>query len=498
MSNVLNDTRNINVIRGSSLSLRTAIKLLCKKFPDLKPISTGASVGLFSFEKVDNDSASELKESIEKWLQAEKWYTWLSNFTFVLDIQKEERGFQKDKEAVIALNRFRQMQQLSVAMPKKSQVSTICALDNLRPANEIGTVKGKKEKISFSIQQRLKHGRNQKRRFYREETQIPISGFVGNIEELGKFSKEELRLLKEKNKQHLKQLNNKIAVLYFDGNGFSGIQKEKCETVENQREFDKTVQQQRRDFLADLLTKIENNEDFKTAKGEVRIETLLWGGDEMTFVVPAWKGLEVLNFFYQQSHDWQFSGAKLTHAGGIVFCQANSPIQRIEKLARDLADGVKDTDEGRKCNFFDFMVLESIDFPTESLALTRERQFGKELMKSHTPLVPLLPWTEDKRKAANKLKNLISKGQAYKLARAAVQDSQRGENKFKDQQERLYQVTQTPDDFWCGMLELGGVEIEDEKRIIKLIEHCLETLFPNDKNNQWRWLHLVELWDYLV
>jgi hypothetical protein len=63
----------------------------------------------------------------------------------------------------------------------------------------------------------------------------------------------------------------------------------------------------------------------------------VWGGDEMTLVVPAWKGLEVMELFFQQAaaHS-SFNGEMLTHKAALIFCHHNMPILQIRAIAEDL------------------------------------------------------------------------------------------------------------------------------------------------------------------
>ena len=79
---------------------------------------------------------------------------------------------------------------------------------------------------------------------------------------------------------------------------------------------------------------------------KVRIETLLWGGDELIWVVPAWCGMEAVQFFFDNTNTkdavWEVNGRRLTHAAGVVFCSCRAPIRSVVKLAKELAESVKD------------------------------------------------------------------------------------------------------------------------------------------------------------
>jgi hypothetical protein len=473
IAHVLDDTRQLSVIRGGGLLLRQAVMDLRGKKEDLpnelktlglKAISTGASIGLFSFEA---DTPQSTVGTVVEYLRTHPHYRHL---TFVVDIQEDSKNFQHDKEAVLARNRFRQMQQVTVAVSGKNEneKTGACALDNLRPAKRHAYLKKDlHRKVSVSVHERIKYGRKQKHLFYDGETGQDLK-YTNDLQDLAALSDAQAKI------PELKQLNNKIAVLYFDGNGFSGIQTRRCGTQEKQIAFDNYIQGERKGFLCCLLDCIALDSDFQIDKGALRLETLLWGGDEMIFVVPAWKGFEVLNFFYQHSAEWKFDGEKLTHASGLVFCSAKTPIQRVTHLAKELAENVKDSPDGRNCNLFDYMVLESIDFPTEPLGHTRKRQFGEEMTTARAPLVP---FNDDMRKAAAWLKEFIPKGQAYACARAALADYEDDGTRQEEQATRLAEVSQ--------------IERND-------IEANLTLLFPTAPDTRWQWLHLVDLWDYLV
>jgi len=508
LSNVFDDTRNLNVIRGASLSLRNAVKLLKKDFPKLNEITTGASVGLFYFET--NGKSDEVKNQIKDIKDRLNETYWTKHFTFVIDIQPATNNsadnFLQDREKIIARNRVRQMQQLSVVMPDKNTEEDVppCSLDNLRPATQKTPIQGESQPTSAATHNRFCYGREQKQKFYAQETRDEAYGTVEYTQDIQSLA--QLPPSQSGDHSDWRQLNNKIAVLYLDGNGFSGIQMRHCQTPKTQIEFDNIVQKHRRDFLKNLLSEMKQDNTFRTQEDELRIETLLWGGDEMMFVLPAWKGIEVLNFFYQQSQEWEFKGERLTHAGGLVFCKAGTPIQRVAKLAKELAENVKDYEDeeknfsGRKGNFFDYMVLESMDFPTEALDTTRKKQFGERLKQSRTPLSPWISALKDAEeqqcptlKWVNSLKSMISKGQLYQLARAVVTDSQQGTATFDTQLKRMQEMvasSENPEEY---------INPKDGKSAFEnKIEVDLNQLFPNDAGSQWRWLHLVELWDYWV
>jgi hypothetical protein len=482
LSYVLEDTDQLSVVRGGSLLLRQAVKDIEARFPNLKKISTGASIGLFEF-KDDQPTAEKLRNDIAHYLNTHANY---KHLTFVVDAQEARAGFLIDKEAVLARNRFRQMQQLSLTMPdRNTSIYEPCEWDGVRPGDSCVEVRRdqgiERPPVSASIASRHNYGRKQKQKFYREETKekgyvdpaIQSLDFAEDLHEIGGGSCFSI-------------LNDKIAVIYLDGNKFSKVQRHHCQDAASQDAWDTYIQGKRREFLKAFLLKCNADPDFhlKLDDNKLRLETLLWGGDEITLVVPAWRGFQTLHYFFQQAAPWEFK-QPLTHAGGIAFCHVKTPIYRIQALAKNLADNVKDFLNGRNEDRYEYMVLESIDYPTERLDRFWEQRFGG-FSDCRQPLPPIPDWEAQ----AVKLRTLLSgddasegrelpKGQVYALVRAVLGS--------ENQSDRLINFARQ----LRRLKELVG------KDKLQRIETTLEQLFPSDCP-VWPWLHLFELWDYLV
>jgi len=478
LANVLEDTKQLSVVRGSGLLLRQAAKDISTKFNNLKTISCGASVGLFEFDvDVDNSSqALDIRKQIVDFLTKDNY----QHFTFVVDVQEiKNNDFKIAHEQVISKNHFNQFQQLTIIVPEHNINKEIfpCILDNIRPANTFIDVKRDEEKsipqsVSSSIAARHDYGRKQKLEFFKDEAEFTEKKFVTNLKELVGLNKCEKN--EEQCKVYVKQIGNlkdKIAVLYFDGNGFGDMQS-KCNTSEDLKDFDNTVQNARKAWLSSFLEKIKNDPDFLTDdKKRIRLEILLWGGDEVLLVVPAWCGFKTLQYFY--NHDWKmFKGKSLTHAGGLVFCHANAPIQRIQKVAKELAEITKEDCEkqgNKNVDAFEYVVLESIDFPAESINRFWEKRYTTDLVKERHPLLAEY-WKILEENTFDLLKE-IPKSQIYKIASAATKEQKDFEEKLK-----RFEIVVEKHEKW---------------------KDFLNKLFPNEIK-QWQWLHIAELWDYLA
>jgi hypothetical protein len=124
--------------------------------------------------------------------------------------------------------------------------------------------------------------------------------------------------------------------------------------------------------LKKLLSYMAGNDASLTADKKLRLETLLWGGDEIEWVVPAWKGWEVLRLFYEFDPSPAYDKTPLTHAAGIVFCHHNAPILQIRKLAHRLANLAKSNltsipKSREHGDIFHYLILESFDMLEGSL-----------------------------------------------------------------------------------------------------------------------------------
>lgn len=343
------DTEDLSTRRGGSLMLLHAIQDIAKMFSTrLRAISTGASTGLFAIkEDPDQDT---LATEVHTWLKDHSPYC---HGTFVVDVTQGE--FSPASEQAVAANRWRQMQSLSFSgVGLKAQAGKPCEIDDLRPrcADPEGSIH------STSVQHRRKHGKDQKQLFYE-------SILCDGVKRL--YTEEFEGLAKSMNKALVPtpNLEGKMAVFYADGNAFGAVGRG-CQTPDDLGKWDDYIKDCRKKLLAAIIIHASADPRWKTDKGEFRIETLLWGGDELMFVVPGWCGMALAAlFFAQTAGQMQYppdSKKALTHACGLVFCHHQAPISAISKLAKALADKSKDdTSAFKDQDSLNWVVLESFD-----------------------------------------------------------------------------------------------------------------------------------------
>ena len=352
-----------------------------------------------------------------------------------------------------------------------------------------------------------------KQAFIKTETDNEIDEFFTyDLEQLGSFA------TNEKPFSNFSNLNNKMAVIYIDGNGF-GARRKALATSEDYKNFDDAILDARKTFLTDLFDTWKNREAFlnrhidtsddRKNKPHCRFELLQWGGDELLFIVPAWLGFPILQQFFQTPFEWE--GKTLTHAAGMALCSIKTPISRAQALAIDLAEWCKDT--SRRENLYAALVLESIDYPTQPLDTFFKQRFHG-LAEYHLPHRPypgtLTDWSTQL-DLIDALKNGLPRARVIECLLDLLETLGEGKScHASSEYERCFAET---------VKRLQGIveeyELTDQFQAWQALfprfdENWLTTsdLDPEDVNRMqhafpqaqkvWQWLYLVEYWDYLL
>lgn len=368
------DTRDLSTNRGGSLMLLDAVdkarEALGLGEDDPNILSRGASSGLFRIEGEPEAAATKVRKALAREFP---------HATFVVDVITAD--FAKARESLLAANRWRQMQAATLAVPDAVTgngafpAKPACALDGLRPADSSMPAPNRRDEeeafISLPTHERREYGRTKKQDFYQDASGLTeLPDFAHDFETISAGSK---------------PLDGKLAVFYADGNGFGGIQARHCQSPDEQRNWDDLVRGARKEFLRSFLHDEigvgdgkafdaespwrgiqQNNRD--KGKQCVRFETLLWGGDEFMFVMPAALGWRFAALFFDKMRGKSFADETLTHAAALVFCQHHSPIHRLQRLAKEqmaeFAKGAKDENGivvGRSRDSLMVVALESFD-----------------------------------------------------------------------------------------------------------------------------------------
>jgi hypothetical protein len=401
LANFVFDTRDLSTARGGSLLLLDAVH---SAMAVLKPyhasvLSQGASSGLFEIVSDDSGAAGAAAEAVRNTLATDK--NW-QHASFVVDVVPFPEEYRDALESVLAANRWRQMQAAALAVPDVYSAADLadppaCEMDGLRPAlkRNPGPTRdnGERTYLSSATRARREYGCKAKQSFYAKvikgdkEEQDLLSDEKALLHELPELFAQEFSKIASARPP----LPNKLAVFYADGNSFGSIQTTHCKKSEQQIAWDTLIRGTRRDFLIKFLS-----EEIVAKKGEwqtdgiARFETLLWGGDEFMFVMPANLGWRFATLFFRCFNGLNLSTAGgglpsqvLTHTASLVFCQHHAPIARIKRLAKDqMAEFAKDLKDdqkeplGRSRDQLVVVALESFDHLGNSYESAMNHRYG--------------------------------------------------------------------------------------------------------------------------
>ncbi len=386
LDNLIGDTQTLHVIRGGSALITNAIDEVAAKFGgQMRPIFSDASSGVFeaSGAAMDASTAESLCEDVRGHLRSGIFRHATFVVAFALEDITSDHSFGAVCEELLAKNRWQQMQQPSLSLScvfgaGVAAARLFCELDAIRPATEKYRSSSGSKDICAVCHDRITLGKDTKENFYEKELGPGVtlkSGFAQSFEDISKVEPAALAA-----KGVSPRLADKIAVIYIDGNGIGKLMRGLDDTGKVV-EASKDYKNYRRQFLNELvLGRVETDRDGLWTGGKAndkynRIELLMWGGDEMTLVVPAWKGWETLSLFYQLSKDWQLNGQLLSHAAGMVFCSHKSHIHHQVNLAHRLAGEVKAC--ASPGNRFACQVLNGFDYVDADLDAARRPLCGE-------------------------------------------------------------------------------------------------------------------------
>jgi hypothetical protein len=505
MAPTVYDTVDISTIRGAGFYLLDRIHSLSQT-PEFYEhlVTEGASAAVFEFK---TDSPEEIRKKMLTFLysdheQAEIGGKLIKEMTFLVEFLEYESTFEKTMTALQGKIRVAQMQNPTIRVfpemlmasgkSKEGKSLTFDELNRVLPARIIDDTKGNLSRFTAS---RRGQGIELRKKIYGDllkDFKIPKKAlnFTDDLEQLSQDPQQG-------------NLNSKIAYIYIDGNKFGKLQS--SPSREDLKIFDSTLDNFKKNFLADLIQfalKTPGFRIFDKSNNLIRLETLLWGGDEIKLIVPAWLGWTVANLFFKTASDLslRFQDKDLTFAMGMVLTHHKNPIQNLDDVAGSLVDAVKD---GLKSGSPDdhpqydrprgdrmlYVVLESLEtLPQKSFQRFAEKQyqtspremaFSPETIKALQDFVRIL-------KTAG-----FSRSRIHEIATAWLKEKNQGKAiGYKTSLQRGLDLCQADEvlktDLYRHISNITGTGIN---------ETGISSLIPE---RGFRWLQTAELWDYLV
>lgn len=348
-SETIFDTDDLSAIRGGSLLLlkfpEELIQLFKKYNHQVDDIARGASELLFRTSASDAD--------INK--ICEEFYNSLpyGHFTFVHAVAPlvNDPDFKDALDAVVRGCNGKQYRQPTVKDYAAGGV--VCEFTGVLPADS--DKKDKEKPVSASIKSRRDAGRRAKQDFYAEYQDAPIPD---GKEFANEFS--HMRPNADESPGLPESLKGKMAVLYLDGNRFRTIRKDHSERPGAYKKFSDNITAHRRKLLTDVVKHVvdtDRNHDV------LRLETLLWGGDEVMWVLPAFAAWEFMKVVQKNLNDKTIWGDQLTHSCGLLIAPYKAPIKDLRALAESLGDVAKECPKGREINGVQIEFIKGFDLP---------------------------------------------------------------------------------------------------------------------------------------
>lgn len=353
--------------------------------------------------------------------------------------------------------RTRQLHQLTVPVPDmapagiRTAADSVCAVTGVLPADPANSPRFKRR--SRSVIDRRRRGVDQRQYFYEDQfrlvTDLATSLASADAQVLNPtaaalvaaapaalreaksrianadfgFAESFDDIVKDPPPGLAVAVQNKLAVVHVDGNGFGARREERARLHDGfaaYRRFSLYLDVAGGLLLARLLDWMMRRETMWTrrpveeeADKRLRFETILWGGDEMCFVLPAWEAWDFAGELVEGLSMWSAPDRgdvrPLTFGIGLVYGHVKTPIRDLRRAADGLCQSAK-ADRLRTC--IQAMTLEGIDRADNDPAAIR-----REMVDAPIADKDWIIDTDDWRGLTDDARRLLRDAGAYQLHR---------------------------------------------------------------------------------
>jgi hypothetical protein len=389
-ASTLYDTQDISTIRGAGLTLLALPDKIRgilggHGIASVEDLLSGASQYACRFSAA-TDQAADIRAKVAAALgqrppdDVKAAPPPFQHLCFVVDVVQEEASPMLRRAE--ARNHARQFREWTVKVPDFAPgTADFDPNDRLRPADTDTSAKvpprrNGKTRLSASGQARFRYGQDNRQRFYTDKSAHGDLLFTDSFDDMVAGIGDELPL----------SVRGGLALFYADGNRFGDIRA----AIGDDMTFSTKLEAWRKSLLDTVLAWFRTERDAgnpefvftdELGRKRLRFETLLWGGDEVIFVMPACLALRFAAQFFVSTVDWTIGTHRLTHTAGLVICQHKTPIRLMRDIAHALADGVKEATriQAKPANAIGIEIFEGIMPPSETeggLTSFRRRLYG--------------------------------------------------------------------------------------------------------------------------
>lgn len=421
------DTNDLSTIRGGGLAALGLAKpveeaLRGAEFAP-KCVYAGASQCAFRLATEHDEAAATaiIEDAVRDHMRAARGagrtapHAFMMHVVSVAPIKKSANG-EDDVEKALGLaearghaQQFRQWTELPIAFSNAAEDAD--PLDGVRPAT-VPTYfpKGKlldpdegeqADRRRFdlvsaapAVKARIDFGRLARQGFYADilKDRLPAA-LAGKPPELV-FANNFQDIVADPPEEAGQSVQSKIAVVYADGNKFGDARRRIGSTAA----FSDRLGDLRAGLLEAAVTWLADGAanpkwgDVFAVEGEVRdrpakglrFEPILYGGDEVAFVMPAWLATTFVEGFFRRTAGWTIHDAsgqsiRLTHAVGVAIGHVKVPIRQLRAIAKEAADAAKDAlkdQERGNVNSATFEIFESLHPPDTEFLRWRQSVYG--------------------------------------------------------------------------------------------------------------------------
>lgn len=345
------DTNDLATIRGSSLILEQMGPRAAEAL-GLELVRGGGSKALLKTAQDD----PTLPDRIEAFLNAEPYRFFVMTW-----------GTGADEAAARQDAKIRQLGRWSVPRLAPDELwansnDAVDPLDGFRPALAQGWYQGDEIALSPSVKCRRAEGSEARPELFQHNGWLPPKSFEDIV-----YTRDAARVPFV--------VRNKLALVTADGMGFGALLKDEGDAfLARLDSFREELAQQIEDWAGERGLWYPD----KSGGSDVlrhRVDVLLWGGDDVTFVLPASHVFDFLKMFFACTEK-----AGLPHRAACVIAQYKTPIRKMMSLATAAEHALKDSMAARNVSgqdAFSIDVFESSPIPFEGPTAYRTSLYGK-------------------------------------------------------------------------------------------------------------------------